>query len=81
MYVESHVKPEQTTTTTTYMVLAISCLRSSNVRNKTEKVHLGEGVQGKEMEVRVAIPIMYVLIKCAGLGQGMRSETRLSYLL
>ena len=45
------------------------------------KVHLGEGVLGNEMEVQVAKLIMYVLIKCAGLGQGMRNETRLRYFL
>ena len=37
-----------------------------------KKSYICEGVLGKDMEVRVAIPIMYVLIKCAGLGQWMR---------
>ena len=45
------------------------------------KAHLGEGVLGQDMEVRVAKPIIYVLIKCAGLAQGMRGETRLGYIL
>ena len=57
-----------------------TCYEPDPLCNKTEwwtkKAHIG-GVLGKEMEVRVALPIMYVLIKCVGLVQGMRGETRL----